>query len=264
MSDKTPPPPPPGFPLPPPPPPPTFTDVNNQPDKDKKLELDDNLNNVLDSEISIPPPPGFAPLPPPPPGFIPPKKELSNSNFSPGDIQSTNFMEEETSLHKQESKLIDEETSENNIGEFYPTDVQSSEEKEDSEPVENSLKSLADSLSLLSNLDEDKSSQKTSNENSEIESDVESTAESFSIIYGSDEQQYAPLSKNKTSSLLRPSIEVDSIPGDKLHVLLREEEEISLNPNGTVRNQTIKGELILRNASKKHRAWDIEVQLKST
>jgi hypothetical protein len=261
--------------------------MNNQSDKDKKLELDDNSNNILDSEISVPPPPGFnpplpppppgftpplpqpppgftPPLPPPPPGFTPPKKELSDSNFPSVDIQSNIIIEEETSLHKQDSKLIDEETPETNIGEFSSTDVQSLEEKEDSEPVENSLKSLADSLSLLSNLDEENSSRKTPNDNSEIESDVESTAESFSIIYGSDEQQYAPLSKNNSSSLLRPSIEVDSIPGDKLHVLLREEEEISLNPNGTVRNQTIKGELILRNASKKHRAWDIEVQLKST
>ena len=147
-------------------------------------------------------------------------------------------------MHKQDSKLIDEETPETNIGEFSSTDVQSLEEKEDSEPVENSLKSLADALSLLSNLDEENASRKTPNDNSEIESDVESTAESFSIIYGSDEQQYAPLSKNNSSSLLRPSIEVDSIPGDKLHVLLREEEEISLNPNGTVRNQTIKGCLL--------------------
>ena len=279
MSDKTPPPPPPGFP-PPPPPLPTFPDVNNESDKDKKLELDDNLNNLLDSEISVPPPPGFAPPPPPPPGFVPPpppgfapppppgfappKTELSDSNSSSADSQSTNFTDEELSLHKQESKLIDEEISEINIGEISLNDVQSLEEKEDSEPVDNSLKSLADSLSLLSNLDEDKSSKKSPNDNSKIESDVESTAESFSIMYDSDEQQYAPLSKNKSFSLLRPSIEVDSIPGDKLHVLLREEEEISLNPNGTVRNQTIKGELILRNASKKHRAWDIEVQLKST
>ena len=74
--------------------------MNNQPDKDKKLELDDNSNNILDSEISVPPPPGFnpplpppppgftPPLPPPPPGFTPPKKELSDSNFPSVDIQS--------------------------------------------------------------------------------------------------------------------------------------------------------------------------------
>jgi hypothetical protein len=162
MSDKTPPPPPPGFPLPPPPPLPTFPDVNNESDKDKKLELDDNLNNLLDSEISVPPPPGFAPppppppgfAPPPPPGFAPPKTELSDSNSSSADSQSTNFTDEELSLHKQESKLIDEEISEINIGEISLNDVQSLEEKEDSEPVDNSLKSLADSLSLLSNLNQ--------------------------------------------------------------------------------------------------------------
>jgi hypothetical protein len=37
-----------------------------------------------------------------------------------------------------------------------------------------------------------------------------------------------------------------------------------LNPDGSIRRQTIEGELILRNASKKHRAWDIEVLLSST
>jgi len=36
-----------------------------------------------------------------------------------------------------------------------------------------------------------------------------------------------------------------------------------LNPDGTIRKQLIDGELILRNSSKKHRAWDIEVHLES-
>ena len=53
MSDKTPPPPPPGFPLPPPPPPPTFSDVNNQSDKDKKLELDDVFAKKEDIAIAV-------------------------------------------------------------------------------------------------------------------------------------------------------------------------------------------------------------------
>ena len=36
-----------------------------------------------------------------------------------------------------------------------------------------------------------------------------------------------------------------------------------LNPDGTIRKQLIDGELILRNSSKKHRAWDIDVHLES-
>ena len=68
-----------------------------------------------------------------------------------------------------------------------------------------------------------------------------------------------PLSGN-----LRPAAEVDSIPGDKLYVTLKETEESVLNPDGTVRQQSIDGELILRNSSRKDRAWDIEVMLQNT
>ena len=63
------------------------------------------------------------------------------------------------------------------------------------------------------------------------------------------------------SSSLRPALEVDSIPGDKLHATLSEIETSTVNPDGSVRNQSIDGELILRNSSRKDRAWDIEVSL---
>ena len=66
-------------------------------------------------------------VPPPTINNSPPKKELSDSNFPSVDIQSNIIIEEETSLHKQDSKLIDEETPETNIGEFSSTDVQSLE-----------------------------------------------------------------------------------------------------------------------------------------
>tara|TARA_B100000427_G_scaffold201182_1_gene167195 strand:- start:2855 stop:5515 length:2661 start_codon:yes stop_codon:yes gene_type:complete len=66
------------------------------------------------------------------------------------------------------------------------------------------------------------------------------------------------------SGNLRPAAEVDSIPGDKLYVTLKETEESVLNPDGTVRQQSIDGELILRNSSRKDRAWDIEVMLQNT
>ena len=73
--------------------------------------------------------------------------------------------------------------------------------------------------------------------------------DSFSIMYVFEDQQFSAGDEPKFS-ILRPSIEVDSISGDKLHAILKESEE-SLNPIGTVRNQSIKGELIVRNASKK-------------
>ena len=74
-----------------------------------------------------------------------------------------------------------------------------------------------------------------------------------------EEGPQPPLSGN-----LRPAAEVDSIPGDKLYVTLKETEESVLNPDGTVRQQSIDGELILRNSSRKDRAWDIEVMLQNT
>ena len=55
------------------------------------------------------------------------------------------------------------------------------------------------------------------------------------------------------SSSLRPALEVDSIPGDKLHATLSEIETSTVNPDGSVRNQSIEGELILRNSSRKDR-----------
>ncbi len=63
---------------------------------------------------------------------------------------------------------------------------------------------------------------------------------------------------------LRPPIEVDSIPGDKLHAILSEKEISLVNPDGGPLKQTIDGELIIKNPSKKHRAWDIEVELSNT
>ena len=68
-------------------------------------------------------------------------------------------------------------------------------------------------------------------------------------------------SQSAQSSSLRPALEVDSIPGDKLHATLSEIETSTVNPDGSIRNQSIEGELILRNSSRKDRAWDIEVSL---
>ena len=79
----------------------------------------------------------------------------------------------------------------------------------------------------------------------------------------SDSDQLAE-SQSALSTNLRPSSEVDSIPGDKLYVTLKEKEESVLNPDGTVRQQSIDGELILEKSAEKDRAWDIEVLLQNT
>jgi len=294
MSKKTPPPPP-GF--PPLPPPPPIDDSNDKEIKQKNDDLDienTDISNITDdlstsfesplsppSEQTPPPPPGFTP--PPPPGLTPPPPPGFTSSISnimvEGDNVNNEIIDSEDNLISPSKETDDASISDSNS---IVSDSKSSDDisssfsqlldnsvdyneistlPDNSEPERKleSLKSLADSLSIFS----DESNVDEPYEEESSDSDVESTTDSFSIMFDSDEQQFA-VEKESKFSILRPSIEVDSIPGDKLHAILKESEVSSLNPNGSVRNQSIKGELILRNASKKHRAWDIEIQLKDT
>ena len=269
-SEQTPPPPPGLTPPPPPgftpPPPPGFTPPQG---------------------LTPPPPPGFTPppglTPPPPPGLTPPPPPGFTSSISNITVEEDNVNKEiidsEDNLispSKQTDEapisdpnsIVSDSKSSDDISSSFSQLLDNSEDyneistlPDNSEPERKleSLKSLADSLSIFS----DESNVDEPYEEESSDSDVESTTDSFSIMFDSDEQQFA-VEKETKFSILRPSIEVDSIPGDKLHAILKESEVSSLNPNGSVRNQSIKGELILRNASKKHRAWDIEIQLKNT
>ena len=268
-SEQTPPPPPGLTPPPPPgftpPPPPGFTPPQG---------------------LTPPPPPGFTPPPgltPPPPGLTPPPPPGFTSSISNITVEEDNVNKEiidsEDNLispSKQTDEapisdpnsIVSDSKSSDDISSSFSQLLDNSEDyneistlPDNSEPERKleSLKSLADSLSIFS----DESNVDEPYEEESSDSDVESTTDSFSIMFDSDEQQFA-VEKETKFSILRPSIEVDSIPGDKLHAILKESEVSSLNPNGSVRNQSIKGELILRNASKKHRAWDIEIQLKNT
>ena len=94
-------------------------------------------------------------------------------------------------------------------------------------------------------------------------SEMAQAINAFGLVKESEFEQSDPLKQSKPSPFLRTSSEVDSIPGDKLHATLSETETSVLNPDGTIRKQLIDGELILRNSSKKHRAWDIDVHLES-
>ena len=144
-----------------------------------------------------------------------------------------------------------------------------------------SIDSLADSLSLL----EDDFDVEGANNQTEISQSFEIQAQPEQIQWPDDDKQdsqtisemsqainafglvkeseFTPVKPTRPSPFLRTSSEVDSIPGDKLHATLSETETSVLNPDGTIRKQLIDGELILRNSSKKHRAWDIEVHLES-
>ena len=120
--------------------------------------------------------------------------------------------------------------------------------------------SLQDSLAALSGAGDSQEADEI--DWAEPESSVDSldSEEDSAIADALSKPVVAPAS----SPHLRSATEVDAIPGDKLHATLSEVESSTLNPDGSIRRQTIEGELILRNASKKHRAWDIEVLLSST
>ena len=236
MSDT--PPPPPGMPpIPPPPPPPGFGEGNEEDVVEITIDNEDgdgsemnNIHQLVDelpslADIESPPPPPLGLDTPPP---LPPDFDTPPPPPPPG----FEAIEEEGKWGVDELEI-----------QSFDDTLTSLEQMNEEEIVEEI------------NLDSDESTQDwnaaldqafTEEGDKQLESDGE-------------EGPQPPLSGN-----LRPAAEVDSIPGDKLYVTLKETEESVLNPDGTVRQQSIDGELILRNSSRKDRAWDIEVMLQNT
>ena len=236
MSDT--PPPPPGMPpIPPPPPPPGFGEGNEEDVVEITIDNEDgdgsemnNIHQLVDelpslADIESPPPPPLGLDTPPP---LPPDFDTPPPPPPPG----FEAIEEEGKWGVDELEI-----------QSFDDTLTSLEQMNEEEIVEEI------------NVDSDESTQDwnaaldqafTEEGDKQLESDGE-------------EGPQPPLSGN-----LRPAAEVDSIPGDKLYVTLKETEESVLNPDGTVRQQSIDGELILRNSSRKDRAWDIEVMLQNT
>ena len=236
MSDT--PPPPPGMPpIPPPPPPPGFGEGNEEDGVEITIDNEDgdgsemnNIHQLVDelpslADIESPAPPPLGLDTPPP---LPPDFDTPPPPPPPG----FEAIEEEGKWGVDELEI-----------QSFDDTLTSLEQMNEEEIVEEI------------NVDSDESTQDwnaaldqafTEEGDKQLESDGE-------------EGPQPPLSGN-----LRPAAEVDSIPGDKLYVTLKETEESVLNPDGTVRQQSIDGELILRNSSRKDRAWDIEVMLQNT
>ena len=246
MSDT--PPPPPGMPpIPPPPPPPGFGSRENEDKIDDSIaeDLDDNLDmdeitQFIDDlpttdavEPPLPLPPELDAPPPLPPNFEPTPPH--SAEFPPPPPPGFSPIEEDAE--------IDEWSGDRR-------DVESFDDSPHSLGVDNEEMYVGGSNEDSEFTDRDW--------NSVLDNAFEGEEES-----NSDSDQLAE-SQSAFSSNLRPSSEVDSIPGDKLYVTLKENEESVLNPDGTVRQQSIDGELILRNSSRKDRAWDIEVLLQNT
>tara|TARA_B100000965_G_scaffold95437_1_gene77920 strand:+ start:21 stop:2690 length:2670 start_codon:yes stop_codon:yes gene_type:complete len=224
-------------PIPPPPPPPGFGEGNEEDEVEITIDNEDgdgsemnNIHQLVDelpslADIESPPPPPLGLDTPPP---LPPDFDTPPPPPPPG----FEAIEEEGKWGVDELEI-----------QSFDDTLTSLEQMNEEEIVEEI------------NVDSDESTQDwnaaldqafTEEGDKQLESDGE-------------EGPQPPLSGN-----LRPAAEVDSIPGDKLYVTLKETEESVLNPDGTVRQQSIDGELILRNSSRKDRAWDIEVMLQNT
>ena len=176
-----------------------------------------------------PPPIGFD-APPPPPGFLEePEQEQDVDDFSSIDslADSLSLLEDDFDADGVDNKT---EISQSFEIQTQPEQLQwPDDDKQDSEPI----------------------------------SEVSQAINAFGLVKESEFAQSDSMKPTRPSPFLRTSSEVDSIPGDKLHATLSETETSVLNSDGTIRKQLIDGELILRNSSKKHRAWDIEVHLES-
>ena len=236
MSDT--PPPPPGMPpIPPPPPPPGFGEGNEEDEVEITIDNEDgdgsemnNIHQLVDelpslADIESPPPPPLGLDTPPP---LPPDFDTSPPPPPPGFEE----IEEEGKWGVDELEI-----------QSFDDTLTSLEQMNEEEIVEEI------------NVDSDESTQDW---NAALDQAFTEEGEKQLDSDGGEGPQ-PPLSGN-----LRPAAEVDSIPGDKLYVTLKETEESVLNPDGTVRQQSIDGELILRNSSRKDRAWDIEVMLQNT
>lgn len=299
MSDTTPPPPPGMPPLPPPPPPPgfegedeedEFSDMIDEATTEEVVEQSDE-SAFTSSELPTPPappvPPGFdAPPPPVPPGFDIPPPAPAGFDIP---VPATTSVEAPPPPPGMEGLAPPPPPG----FEVAATDATgSADDSEEWEIDELDIQSFDDSLAALDEVvDEiDGGSDETSDIiglnaalDAAFAADSKGGApapEPFDDPFGApppvdpfaaafEEAESEPESlpsepASALSSNLRPAAEVDTIPGDKLYVTLREKEEAVLNPDGTVRQQSIDGELILRNSSRKDRAWDIEVLLQNT
>ena len=268
MSEDLPPPPPlpPGVVLPPPPslPDDLGNQVNTEKSDSSSQEIRDSIDDLISESLTLsnqelnppilrsldtspppPPPPGLdiPPPPPLPPGLdisppppLPPGLDISPPPPLPPGLETPNSLTSET--------VNQQEPSETKI-------------------IPNDEKSLNDNLAVFG-YSKDNLSKNDSEmwEMDEVVTDIPSQEKN--VLNALDSLTTPLVSASESSNHLRPSSEVDVIPGDKLHATLSEVEDSLINPDGSPIKQTIDGKLILRNPSKKHRAWDIEIELSNT
>ena len=193
-----------------------------------RLDHSEDAEGRTEEDDSPPPPPLGFDAPPPPPGFA------DDPELEQVDLSSIDSLADSLSLLEEDF----------DVGE-------SGNQSEETHHFED--KSQSEQFTWP---DDD-------NKESPDSSEMTQAINAFGLVKESEFEQPDSLKQSRPSPFLRTSSEVDSIPGDKLHATLSETETSVLNPDGTIRKQLIDGELILRNSSKKHRAWDIDVHLES-
>ena len=191
------------------------------------------------------------PPPPPPPGF--------DSTDDPEENGLENELEGTENLPDPEADILSIDSLADSLsllrGDWPPSDTEEKQETPSDKEKPEEEGTDAESEPPFSWHQDDVSEIRIS--------EVAQAIDSFGMVKESEQQQIGLQSRSRPSPFLRQSTEVDSIPGDKLHATLSESEKAVLNPDGSIRKQFIDGELILRNSSKKHRAWDIDVHLDS-
>ena len=192
-----------------------------------------------------PPPMGFE-APPPPPGFSEEPEEEEGDTPPPPPMgfeappPPPGFSEEPEEEEGDTPPIPDEMAVESDIS---------------------SIDSLADSLSLLedewepdsdvlpddpivSNISSEQNQWPTGSTVQEIsQSEVDQAIDSFELVSEPQLNQPDETKTPRQSPFLRSASEVDSIPGDKLHATLSETEKSVLNPDGTIRKQSLMGNL---------------------
>ena len=228
------------------------------PEKEPSQEVDladvEELDSVIEEGdgndsahvLQPPPPAGFDAPPPPPAGFDASAPSVDLEAEFPSDLgDPINIDNEADALSSIDSladtlSLLEEEWQ--------------SEAREEIPDIQQDVEFPPSSEHLQSVVED-----QLAGESSEVKQAIDA----FGLVKESEFSQPDSIKSTRQSPFLRTSSEVDSIPGDKLHATLSETEKVVLNPDGSIRKQFIDGELILRNSSKKHRAWDIEVHLDS-
>jgi len=286
--DAPPPPPPPGMDSPPPPPPPPGLDTPPPP-----LGLD--APPPPPPADSPPPPPGMDAPPPPPPEMdapppAPPGLDAPPPPPPPGfDLETPEETPEEESvdigsaadllgalapLEEESDDGGDDDGGDDDGGDDLlddaaaslldaPLEISSDDDSGDDSDADGDAEESAEELpaiDLLGPLGDDSDDAADDSEEASVEADEAEAEEEAEEVQEEATPEAEPEFLHAGAGI-REVVEVDGIPGDKLHGTLHEEETSTLSADGDVVSQSVSGLLSINNPSEKDRLWDIDIFL---